>query len=318
MNIIKHFIFFVLLVSSLSAVAQNGVEVKAQADTDKILIGQQIKLRLTATLPGADVNVVFPQLPDSFSHWEVVSRTRLDTVNNGSNKLLSQQIILTSFDSGHWDIPAFKFDLQHTSGGTDSAFSSSIGIDVNTVEVDTTKAFKPIKSVRSVAWNFLDYWIPFTAGVVAVGLIIGLIIFLMKRRKKVPVPPAKPAITPYEAALAQLQQLKQEKVWQNDTKQYYTRLTDILRTYFEAQFHIPALEQTTEELLLHIKPVTILNQQRDKLRALLSVADLAKFAKLMPAPEEHEAAMQQAQEILEWTKPAVEKAADITKPEMSN
>jgi hypothetical protein len=307
-------LFFLLLGLPFFASAQSEISVKAQTDTDKIRIGEQVKLRLTATLPGKDVNVVFPQLPDSFSHWEVVNRTTLDTVNEGGTKLLRQWVVLTSFDSGHWDIPAFKFDLQNVNGGTDSAFSDAIGIDVNTVEVDTTKAFKPIKTVRAVAWNILDYWIPFTAGIVVLALIIGLIIYFRSRKKKVPPPPAPPAITPYEAAVKALQQIKQEKIWQTDVKLYYTRLTDVLRTYFEEQFHIPALEQTTEELLQHIKPVTILNQQREKLRALLSLADLAKFAKLTPTAEEHEAAMQQTQDILEWTKPAAKKEEDVTPP----
>jgi hypothetical protein len=68
------------------------------------------------------------------------------------------------------------------------------------------------------------------------------------------------------------------------------------------------LEQTSEELLKNIKPVTKLNQQRDKLRSLLAIADLAKFAKLQPTADEHEDCMQKAEEILEWTRPKEEPA----------
>jgi hypothetical protein len=311
------FLFAILgyLLSPLSSWAQQpSVRVIASTDTNNIRIGEQVKLRLSATVEKPEgITVVFPQLPDSMEHWEVVTRLKPDTTGDNNKKIFSQTIILTSFDSGHWEIPAFRFDVvQNTAGLTDSAFTVPLGIDVGTIEVDTTKAFKPIKSVRGVGWNFWDYWLYFAIGISGVLIGIGLIVYFRSKPKKVVVKPVVPLISPYEAALTQLQQLRAEKVWQQgDVKQYYTRLTDTLRTYLEQQFNIPALEQTSEELLQHIKPVTILNQQRDKLRSLLTLADLAKFAKLHPSPEEHEAAIQQAIEIVEWTKPAASKAPDV-------
>jgi len=315
--IVKSIFLFALLgyvLSPLSSMAQQpGVRVVASTDTSNIRIGEQVKLRLSATVDQpAGITVVFPQLPDSMEHWEVVSRLKPDTTGDNNRKIFSQTIILTSFDSGHWEIPAFRFDVvQNTAGTTDSAFTVPLGIDVGTIEVDTTKAFKPIKSVKGVGWNFWDYWLYFAIGISGILIGIGLIVYFRSKPKKVLVKPVVPLISPYEAALKQLQQLRAEKVWQQgDVKQYYTRLTDTLRTYLEEQFNIPALEQTSEELLQHIKPVTILNQQRDKLRSLLTLADLAKFAKLHPSPDEHEAAIQQAIEIVEWTKPSAAKAGN--------
>jgi hypothetical protein len=314
----KQIIFlFALLgyfLAPLTSLAQQpGVRVVASTDTNNIRIGEQVKLRLSATVEQpAGITVAFPQLPDSMEHWEVVSRSKPDTAGDNNKKIFSQTIILTSFDSGHWDIPSFRFDVvQNAAGTTDSAFTVPLGIDVGTIEVDTTKAFKPIKSVRGVGWNFWDYWLYFAIGISAALIGIGLFVYFSSKPKKEVVKPVVPLISPYEAALKELQQLRAEKLWQQgDVKQYYTRLTDVLRTYLEQQFNIAALEQTTEELLQHIKPVTILNQQRDKLTSLLTLADLAKFAKLHPSPDEHEAAIQHAIEIVEWTKPAAAKAPD--------
>jgi hypothetical protein len=314
--IVKSIFLFLLLgclVPFTSKAQQSGVEVSASADTDKIRIGEQLKLRLSASVTEpAGKTIVFPQLPDSFSHFEVVSRLKADTTGDNNKKIFSQTFIITSFDSGRWDIPALRFDVVQNNGGiTDSAFSSSLWVDVNTIEVDTTKAFKPIKAVRGVAWSFWDYWLYFAIGISVLLIGIGLFVYFRSKPKKVVVKPAAPAVPPYDTALQQLQSLRAEKVWQQgNVKEYYTRITDILRVYFEKQFNIPALEQTSEELLQHIKPVTILNQQRDKLSSLLTVADLAKFAKLHPSPDEHESAMQQAIEIVEWTKPAVNKEAE--------
>ncbi|WP_343667072.1 hypothetical protein [Chitinophaga sp.] len=311
--IVKTLLLFVMLGYGLASQAQ--VQVSARTDTDRIRIGEQVKLILSATVPNQGAgNVVFPQLPDSFTHWEVVSRTGLDTAAANGNKVLQQTLVLTSFDSGSWDLPALKFEVLNNGAVTDSAFTDSLRIEVGTVQVDTTKAFKPIKAVRTVPWSFWDYWLYFAIGITVIIIGIGLWVYFRGRPKKEVVKPAVAAVPPYEVALLALKQLKEEKLWQQgDVKQYYTRITDVLRAYFEQQFNIPALEQTSEELLQHIKPVTVLNQQRDRLRDLLTIADLAKFAKLNPTPEEHERALSQAFEIVEWTKPAVEKAKEAEK-----
>ncbi|CAL1521417.1 hypothetical protein [Chitinophaga sp. MM2321] len=305
--------FFVGLLYPFSLLAQHTVAVSAQADTSSIRIGEQIKVELSAAVPAkqfnsADFRVLFPVLPDSMDHFEVVARSALDTTTLQDQKILRQTFTVTSFDSGHWEFPPLKFEVYGTAGSNsyDSLFSQPLGIDVNTVAVDTSKAFKPIKTVKTVPWNIWDYWMYIAIGLAVVLIALGLWLYFRKRPKKVPVA-VRPSVTPYELAMQQLKTLKEEKLWQQgDIKQYYTRLTDILRTYFEHQFGIAALEQTSEELLQNIKPVTKLNQQRDKLRALLAIADLAKFAKLQPTADEHEDCLHKAEEILEWTKPKVE------------
>ncbi|WP_298736629.1 hypothetical protein [uncultured Chitinophaga sp.] len=329
-TIVKSIFLIVLLgyvLCPFRSFAQNNIDVRAQADTDRLRIGEQLKLELSATvdvnrLKEAGLQLAFPSLPDSFAHWEVVDRSKVDTSGSAREQLFRQVITLTSFDSGHWEIPSLKFELQAAAGAVDSAFTAPIGIDVDNVAVDTTKAFKPIKGVRTVAislWesilDFLrEYWPFIVTGLVLIGLIIGWFIYMRKRPAKAPAPPPVPLEAPFDKAVRQLKELAAEKVWQQgNVKEYYTRLTDVLRSYFEEQFGIAALEQTSAELLQNIKPVTILNQQREKLRNLLSLADLAKFAKLQPTPEEHEDSLQKALEIVEWTKPAA-KPAETEQP----
>ncbi|WP_291911669.1 hypothetical protein [Chitinophaga sp. CB10] len=312
--IIRLFLCFLPgLVLPGTLLAQTAPEVHAGVDTTSIRIGEQIKLRLTATIPAEQLKGIrlgFPILPDSLDHFEVVSRSSVDTSGDDKLKVLGQTFVITSFDSGHWEIPAMRFEvLQNNSSLADSLYTQPVGIDVGTVAVDTTKAFKPIKSVVAAPWRIWDYWMEITGGMLLVLIIIGIIWYLRTRKKSVPEVPT-PTVTPYELAMQQLKALKEDKVWENgDVKGYYTRLTDILRTYFEHQFGIAALEQTSEELLQNIKPVTKLNQQRDKLRSILAVADLAKFAKLQPSADEHLTCMQKAEEILEWTRPKAEETS---------
>lgn len=291
---------------------QDYFKVKATPDTTQIRIGEPIKVELTAkvmlyALKGANLKVVFPNLPDSLNHIEITDRTPLDTSgSNEQQKLFKQVITLTSFDSGRWEMPPMKFEVfSVTDGSYDSVFTEPFFIDVNTVPVDTTKAFKPIKALRTVGWNLLDYW-PYLLACLALSaaIVLYFVFWHKKRKPAVVAAPPKPSKSPYQLAMEQLELLEKEKPWNSDVKLYYTQLTDVLRQYFEQQFHIAALEQTSAELMQNIKPVTVLNQQRDKLQSILTLADLAKFAKLQPSPQEHEDCLRKAIAVVEWTKPS--------------
>ncbi|PUZ27837.1 hypothetical protein DCM91_06425 [Chitinophaga costaii] len=294
---------------SLQVSAQQ-FSVHATADTNHIRLGEPVKLQVEVKIPASlkgQYQLSMAVLPDSFEHFEVVERAKLDTLAPTADfsGIFRQTTTLTSFDSGQWNIPPIKYELIKPDQTVDSAFTEPLVIDVNTVAVDTSKAFKPIKSIRGVAWNFMDYIWYFVMGGVAV-LLIGFVIwwfFLRKKKAPVVVAPPAPKETPYQVAMRELHTLETDQPWHQDVKAYYTTLTDVLRNYFEQQFKIAALEQTSAELLQNIKPVTILNQQRDKLQAILTVADLAKFAKLQPSPEDHAECLQKAIAIVEWTKP---------------
>jgi hypothetical protein len=280
---------------------------KASIDSTSIKIGQQFHLTLQAASNPA-AQLIWAEVPDSFNHLLVVTRGTIDTLKQPGRTVYTQRITLTGFDSGYWKIPAFDFRIVSgdTAAQPPSLQTDSLLIQVNTVPVDTAKPFRPIKEIRGVPFNILAYW-PYILGALILLAILAYFIFFRKKRvvkkpeKKIPQEP------PYDQALKSLHVLEEEKLWQqNKVKTYYTRLTDILRLYIERQYGINAMEQTSDELLQRIKPITKLNQQQNNLRYILQTADLAKFAKLQPSADEHEGSMRKAYEVLEWTKPREE------------
>jgi hypothetical protein len=308
-----NFFFLLALAAALGttrpALAQGtsrSPQAVATLDSASILIGEQFHLTLQADPAGR--RLLWAEIPDSFDHLLVVGRGKIDTVQQEGHSLYRQRLTLTGFDSGQWKVPAFAFrvvrgDSAHT---LPSLTTDSLFIRVNTVAVDTSRPFRPIKQIRGVPFNILAYWYYILGGLVLLALLAYLIFF---RKKKTERKPEKtvPAEPPYEQAMKSLHGLEAEKLWQqNRVKDYYTRLTDILRLYIERQFSVKAMEQTTDEILRDIRPVTRLNQQQDNLRYILTTADLAKFARLQPAPEEHEASLRKAYELLEWTRPRQE------------
>lgn len=304
-------LFFLLLsVAALypaaSAFGQQGPRATATLDSASILIGEQFHLTLQATAGAAAARLLWAEVPDSFDHLLVVRRGKIDTLQQAGEQLYRQRLTLTGFDSGQWKIPAFAFRVVSgdSARSLPSLTTDSMFITVNTVPVDTTKPFRPIKQIRSVPFNILAYWYYIVGGLVLLAILAWLLFF--RKRKTVRTPePEIPAEPPYEQAVKSLRELEGEKLWQqNRVKDYYTRLTDILRLYIERQFGVKAMELTSDELLRDIRPVTRLNQQRDNLHYILTTADLAKFARLQPLPEEHEASLRKAYEVLEWTRPA--------------
>ena len=95
-------VFFVLF-----AAAQSKTTVKATIDRSQILIGEPIRLTLEADIPEHEAIRFFQY--DSIPHFEFLNREKIDTSNTGSGTILTQVVRITSFDSGHWVIPAFRF-----------------------------------------------------------------------------------------------------------------------------------------------------------------------------------------------------------------
>jgi hypothetical protein len=112
-----------------------------------------------------------------------------------------------------------------------------------------------------------------------------------------------PKLPPHVVAIKALKELEHRKLWQNDKhKLYYSTLTDILRLYIEGRWSIAALEMTTDEIIMALRDVEIVGDNRSKLIGILRTADMVKFAKAIPAPEQNEQAFTHSYYFVEDTK----------------
>ena len=116
-------IAIILIFATATVAAQNKTVVKAVIDKSKILIGEPLRLTLEADIPEHEA-IRFFQF-DSIPHFEFLGRPKIDTSNTGRGTLLKQVLTLTSFDSGHWVIPAFLLtgDIRTDSIPIDVVFS---------------------------------------------------------------------------------------------------------------------------------------------------------------------------------------------------
>ena len=123
-------------------------------------------------------------------------------------------------------------------------------------------------------------------------------------------PPPPP---PHIVAIEALERLHNEKLWQNNKqKEYYSGLSDILRTYLAGQFEVGAMEMTTDEIVEALKGHDMAQKAKMDLVAVLRDADLVKFAKAQFEAEDNELAYSKSYHFVEETKPVevVEEAED--------
>ncbi|MGQ0829668.1 MAG: hypothetical protein ACT4ON_14870 [Bacteroidota bacterium] len=301
-----------LLLFSFASLAQD-IKASAKLDSSNIKIGQQVKLELSILYRvdnGKQVKIQWPEIADTIrKEIEVISQSKVDTIIPDSADLLQflqkKTLLLTSFDSGYWAITPFQFTINDSN----KILTEPLLLEVNTVTVDTTVAIKDIKGIYQETYTWLD-WLKDNPYIVygalaAILLIILMIILIRHAQKSKPLPFVKetPKIPAHIIAFEKLEKLKNEKLWQEGKiKQYYSTLTDILREYIENRFKIQALEQTTDEILYGFRNVAIDEESKNKLKQVLILADLVKFAKEQPLANENELSMANSYDFVNGTK----------------
>ncbi len=307
----KRFFLYLYIITAIlfcgNAFSQD-VKVSAKLDTNFILIGDQVNLKLEATFP-VNKFLAFPETFDSLQgKIEIVSKSKVDTTYSEDKKLktLKQTIILTSFDSGQYVVPAITFFYKNNNQDTTAYLAQTLPLvlNVNTVAVDTNLAIKDIKSTLDAPITIKELLPYILIGVGVLLLIIALIIVLNYRKKKLlnkDMPP-KPKLPANQIALNSFETLRNKKLWQNGmSKEYHSELTEILRVYFEQYYGIDALEMVSDEILEAFAEKNNNKDHMQLLRAILTTADLVKFAKSEPLPAEHELSLSNAIRLVNET-----------------
>lgn len=283
-------------------------------DSAAILIGEQTVLHLTITTDNGK-NVIVPIPNDTLmTGVEVLNIAKADTTVIDNNRLLiKQDILITSFDSSLYLLPPFKVIDQ-----TDTIYSNQVALKVSTIPVNIDKPdeFNDIKETWDPPFVLADYYL-LIYGVLFACFLICLIGYILKRLRNrqsiIPFKKQEPKLPPFEMAMKELDEIKQQKLWQQGrNKEYYTLLTDTLRKYMVNRFGINAMEMTSGEILELIRLESEANSSYNSLKQILELADFVKFAKLHPLPDENELSLMNAYLFVNQTK-----VVEVASPEES-
>lgn len=293
-----------LFVCSLPLYSQI-ITVRAGFDADSILIGQQIHFSLIVET-AEDVNAALPVYSDTISKSiELLKEFDADTSVLNGRRTITQKYLVTSFEPGWNTVPPQPIPYS-TKSFDDTTYTTAALLTVLAPAVDTTKAFMPIKGPVNTPLSFAEIWPWAALGLLILAIIAAAIYFYRRYREKKldPEGATRKLLDPaHVVAFRELERLRQAKLPQKGmVKEYYSRLTDIIRVYMARQYNIQAMESTTSEILEAFERS---NTQEKKLNELLEnllmLADLVKFAKEDSLMEENDRHFANAEYFVEST-----------------
>ncbi|MCX6320183.1 MAG: hypothetical protein NTX93_00030, partial [Bacteroidia bacterium] len=104
-----------LYISIISAFSQE-VNVTSSFDTSKIFIGDQIKFTITVDQP-SDLGLTLPLFKDTLcKNIEILSGPVVDTSSQGGRIKIIGKYLVTSFDSGFYQIPPVFAEMKNQNG----------------------------------------------------------------------------------------------------------------------------------------------------------------------------------------------------------
>ncbi len=305
----------VLLFLLLPLTGSAQVDIRASLSRDTILIGDQLAFTLQVVQPEG-LEVQLPLFADTIpSGLEVVAPPRTDTLRRKDGRLvITRTWQVTSFDTSgvvlvdpvavSWEKDSMKARLE----------TRPLQLVVQLLPVDEQEGPKDIKKPYKIpiTWQEVVMW---TGLALVLAVLVWLaVVYWMKRKagKDLPEIRRKPAEQAHVFALRELNALKEARLWQQGrVKEYYTRLTDILRNYLEFRYGIRALERTTPETLEDLKNIGFNdNRLSSILENILETGDLVKFAKFIPQPDVNESLLLDAYVFVNETKESWKKEVE--------
>ncbi|MBQ6749301.1 MAG: hypothetical protein IJR02_00855 [Bacteroidaceae bacterium] len=283
------------------------VTVNAKLDSAGIFIGQRIGMTLEVSAD-AKKQVELPEwdsLQQVVPGLEFVRAEKTDTsyLNDGKQVQLSRRYYFTSFDSALYLIPQVEVKVD----GKSFLSKDKMALKVLTFEIDTLHADSIFGNKAELAppFDWAEWRQVMWFGVMALLLAALLAYVIYRLRTNKPIIRrirTKQRLAPHKVAMQKIEQIKEEKIWQSeDSKEYYTQLTDALRNYIKERYGFNAMEMTSFEIIQRLQEVND-EEAIAELRELFQTADLVKFAKYSTLINENDRNLVNAIEYINQTK----------------
>jgi hypothetical protein len=283
-------------------------------DKTKLSIAETILLQLEATA-SSRYEVKTPKVDETLLtnfglvSWDNLGR-KLDPNNNVAT---TYQYRLEPFLSGKFDIPAFTFVFQDVNdpNSRHEVSSEPISIEVTSLlgEDRAKLTINDIEGVVEMPVRVSWWWLWIVGGGVVAAVPV---VWWLLRRKRIreQVRIFQPA---HELAYARLRALVAEGLVEaGRVKEFYERVSAILRHYIEDRFDLRAPERTTEEFLYELGRTDVLAPpDKQMLQEFLMHCDLVKFAKHAPTTEQIQQSFDLVKAFVEKTK-SDERKVDVT------
>ncbi len=300
----KRFLLYLCFGFVTALSSAQSVIVKAELDSMMMWVGQQTGLHVEVTCD-AGQTVSFPAYRDTIvKGLEIIPPVITDTqyVNDKQRMVITRDYTVTCFDSALIYIPYIPVTVDGQEYQSNRLALAFMSYDIP--EENEKQIFGPKENMKTPVRLYevkglALYWM-----LAAIAIIAALYLIVRFRDDKPIIRRIKveAKIPAHVRAISGIEELRQSGgPHSEDSKSYYTQLTDILREYINERFGFNATEMTSYEILERLE------ESRDKeslseLRDLLSTADMVKFAKFKPMLNENDQNLINALEFVNETK----------------
>jgi len=279
----------------------DGLLAEVSAPSDPVEVGVPVVFRASLSGPGHATAVL--ARPDALGAFDLLDlrenlRAEIRSAGARSEGVLLVELTMSTLDSGSVtpDPIAVRWKVDGVEREGTIAFPAISVTSLLPAEVDP-QVFRDIAGEIEIRGPFS--WWPWAAGAIAVTGVAALAWRVLGARPAVPQ-------TADEWALAQLARLEAAGLpARREFGRFYDELTATVRGYVARRFEIPADRQTSREFLDATRARgDFPDAEADRLRALLRLADLVKFARAEPTREECDGHLAEARRFVGATAPA--------------
>ncbi|MDZ7294944.1 MAG: BatD family protein [candidate division KSB1 bacterium] len=296
---------------------RSSITVESKVDRATIFIGDRVMYTVTVKRT-PDVVVEMPSLGAHLGMFELRDYTVKEPVKQGGLLVEQTEYVISTFETGDFEIPPLTIRYYTAADTTRKELRTEpIKITVQSLNPDQAGDIRDIKPPLEIPrdWGLVARRVGLGVAAVLV-LALAAVAFVRYRKGKSILPKReKPPRPAHEVALEELDALAHEGLLEaGQVKEFYSRLSEIVRRYIENRFYVDALEMTTAEVMAAMDDAALGDDELRMLRELLELSDLVKFAKYVPAEEEHKGATEAAYEFVHRTKLIVTEVTQHAEP----
>jgi len=296
---VKALALFIVLCASTWAHA--AVEIHARAEPDTVTIGTRFRY-VVDVVATPDAEVFVEQPADHIGDFEIVDFGIDPPTQRDGKTVLTRWYRLVGWTPGAHLVKSPTVRYRTAGADEQEAPAQEIRVSVESVLAKEPNAsdIRDIVAPEPIPVDWRPYWLLGGALLVAAALATILHRILNRSRHAGAAPPPTP---PHEVAARALAELRRRNLpAEGAFKDYYSALSDIVRTYLEQRFHLRAPEMTTEEFLLATAREGRLERtHRQRLGEFLVESDLVKFARHRPTIADADRAWEAAARFVEET-----------------
>lgn len=272
------------------SVERGPARVVLEADKKEITIAERINLSISVDIE-EDYEVELPSFGDKLEQFGIVDyHNSQPELEDNNRKLIKRTYVLEPFLSGDYRISPMKIVFfKKGDKDTDKHYveTPEVIIKVKSLLPEDMKDMHLNEIVPPLPYP-MSYmiWTWIGCGILLAAILAGGLFYYRHKLRGKEITGER--LKAHEIAYRELKALVDENLIDaGEIKQFYLRLSAIVRRYIENRFGLRAPEQTTEEFLTGLEGAgEFPDEYKPLLRDFLKHCDLVKFARFEPGAED--------------------------------